>query len=279
MNVWITLSHAMSKKVKQMLYLVYYYHQDWCANDLALCYTGGRNHLRCDGAYHGGQSAGGWEREPSAAGPGGQQSNWQHSQAITSLPMILHIVTICFYFYCFFQTYRESILCVLLSFPLCNSSWQLVWIWRQRIIYLVGWKVHIMYAKVPLECCNPSQSLSCYYWRCSCSCQQESSRVYISEEMTLACCVYVSPLHQLAEVKVRILEAKQTLEECVAAQDFSRAAGLKDSITELENRRNQILQKIEESSQPADKEVCAEKVHDNPSSTNHRCLCYLIQHK
>uniref|UniRef100_A0A3Q3W0H3 Uncharacterized protein n=1 Tax=Mola mola TaxID=94237 RepID=A0A3Q3W0H3_MOLML len=74
---------------------------------------------------------------------------------------------------------------------------------------------------------------------------------------------------QLAEVKVRILEAKQTLEECVAAQDFSRAAGLKDSITELENRRNQILQKIEESSRPADKEVCAEK---NDPEILLRCL-------
>ncbi|XP_040002812.1 condensin complex subunit 3 [Xiphias gladius] len=64
---------------------------------------------------------------------------------------------------------------------------------------------------------------------------------------------------QLAEVKVRILEAKQTLEDCITAQEFSRAAELKDSITELENCRNQIIQKIAESSQPADKEVRTEK--------------------
>lgn len=65
---------------------------------------------------------------------------------------------------------------------------------------------------------------------------------------------------QLAEVKVLVLEAKQTLEECISAQDFSHAAQIKDSITELENRRNQILKEIEEGSQGADREVRAEKV-------------------
>lgn len=74
--------------------------------------------------------------------------------------------------------------------------------------------------------------------------------------------LYLHPT-QLAEVKVRILEAKQTLEECISAQDFSRAAKLKDSIIELEDRRNQILKEIEESSQGADKEVGTEKVHNN----------------
>lgn len=68
---------------------------------------------------------------------------------------------------------------------------------------------------------------------------------------------------QLAEVKVRILEAKQALEECISAQDFSRAAELKDSIMELENRRNQILKEIEESSHGGDREVRTEKVHNN----------------
>lgn len=69
-----------------------------------------------------------------------------------------------------------------------------------------------------------------------------------------------SPPLQLAEVKVRILEAKQTLEDCIAAQDFSRAAELKDSITELENSRNNIIQEIAAGNQPADKEVRTEKV-------------------
>ncbi|KAI3353201.1 hypothetical protein L3Q82_019761, partial [Scortum barcoo] len=74
---------------------------------------------------------------------------------------------------------------------------------------------------------------------------------------------------QLAEVKVRILEAKQTLEDCITAQDFSRAAELKDSITEFENRRNQIIHEIAESSQPADKEIRSEK---NDPETLLRCL-------
>uniref|UniRef100_A0A667WF66 Non-SMC condensin I complex, subunit G n=1 Tax=Myripristis murdjan TaxID=586833 RepID=A0A667WF66_9TELE len=73
----------------------------------------------------------------------------------------------------------------------------------------------------------------------------------------------------LAEVKVRILEAKQALEDCITAQEFSRAAELKDSITGLENHRNQIIQDIAESSQPADKEIRTEK---NDPETLLRCL-------
>lgn len=63
-------------------------------------------------------------------------------------------------------------------------------------------------------------------------------------------------------MKVRILEAKQTLEDCISAQEFSRAAELKNSITDLENHRNQILQEIAESNQVADKEVRTEKVYN-----------------
>lgn len=65
---------------------------------------------------------------------------------------------------------------------------------------------------------------------------------------------------QLAEVKVRILEAKQALEDFIAAQEFSRAAELKDVITGLENQRNQIVKEIAESNQPADREAPTEKV-------------------
>ncbi|KAK7929251.1 hypothetical protein WMY93_005646 [Mugilogobius chulae] len=74
---------------------------------------------------------------------------------------------------------------------------------------------------------------------------------------------------QLAEVKVHIMEAKQTLEDCITAQEFSRAAELKDSISELENRRNEILQEIAKSSQPAEKETRSEK---NDPETLLRCL-------
>ncbi|KAM9315045.1 condensin complex subunit 3 isoform 2-T2 [Pholidichthys leucotaenia] len=73
---------------------------------------------------------------------------------------------------------------------------------------------------------------------------------------------------QLAEVKVRILEAKQTLEDCIAAQEFSRAAELKDSITDLENHRSQIIQEISEKTQPTE-EVHTEK---NDPETLLRCL-------
>uniref|UniRef100_A0A7N8XZ18 Non-SMC condensin I complex, subunit G n=1 Tax=Mastacembelus armatus TaxID=205130 RepID=A0A7N8XZ18_9TELE len=78
----------------------------------------------------------------------------------------------------------------------------------------------------------------------------------------------------LAEVKVRILEAKQTLEDCVTAQEFSRAAELKDTIAELENHRNQIIQEIAEWNQPAEKEVRTEK---SDPETLQRCLTICAQ--
>uniref|UniRef100_A0A671X6A6 Non-SMC condensin I complex, subunit G n=1 Tax=Sparus aurata TaxID=8175 RepID=A0A671X6A6_SPAAU len=74
---------------------------------------------------------------------------------------------------------------------------------------------------------------------------------------------------QLAEVKVRIMEAKQTLEDCISAQEFNRAADIKNSVAELENQRNQIIQEMTESSQPADKDVRTEK---NDPETLLRCL-------
>ncbi|XP_019732206.1 condensin complex subunit 3 [Hippocampus comes] len=74
---------------------------------------------------------------------------------------------------------------------------------------------------------------------------------------------------QLAEIKVRIIEIKQALEECIAAQDFGRAAQLKDSITEQENQRNKVLEEIAASAQPADNEIRTEK---NDPETLLRCL-------
>ncbi len=58
---------------------------------------------------------------------------------------------------------------------------------------------------------------------------------------------------------MQIIEAKQTLEECISCQDFSRAAELKDSISRLEELKNQLAL---EASQPADniKEQRVEKV-------------------
>ncbi|MCJ8749069.1 hypothetical protein PDJAM_G00172130 [Pangasius djambal] len=62
---------------------------------------------------------------------------------------------------------------------------------------------------------------------------------------------------RLAEVKVCIMECKQQLEECISVQDFSRAAELKSSITELEELKNQLAQENMDT-EPA-KEQHAEK--------------------
>ncbi|XP_072517939.1 condensin complex subunit 3 [Salminus brasiliensis] len=43
---------------------------------------------------------------------------------------------------------------------------------------------------------------------------------------------------KLAEVKVCIMECKQELEECISREDFARAAELKESIAQLEERRS-----------------------------------------
>lgn len=91
------------------------------------------------------------------------------------------------------------------------------------------------------------------------------SELYLRNDFPL---LFMSPPPpQLAEVKVRIMEAKQTLEDCITAQEFNRAADIKNSIAEFENRRNQIIQEIAESSQPADKDIRTEKVHNNTGST------------
>uniref|UniRef100_A0A8C7J4L4 Non-SMC condensin I complex, subunit G n=1 Tax=Oncorhynchus kisutch TaxID=8019 RepID=A0A8C7J4L4_ONCKI len=71
---------------------------------------------------------------------------------------------------------------------------------------------------------------------------------------------------KLAEVKVGILEAKQALEECISNQEFNRAAELKDSITDLENLRNNILQ--EENTQQDDKETETRMEKILPSISN-----------
>lgn len=55
------------------------------------------------------------------------------------------------------------------------------------------------------------------------------------------------------------MEWKQQLEECISAQDFSRAAELKNSITELEELKNQLTQENTHA-EPA-KEQHAEKVY------------------
>ncbi|NWI92815.1 CND3 protein, partial [Pitta sordida] len=60
---------------------------------------------------------------------------------------------------------------------------------------------------------------------------------------------------KLAQVKVKIFEAKQALEECITAQDFSQASMLKEQITELENKKNDLMK----AEQPEVKEMRVEK--------------------
>ncbi|XP_050194722.1 condensin complex subunit 3 [Myiozetetes cayanensis] len=46
---------------------------------------------------------------------------------------------------------------------------------------------------------------------------------------------------KLAEIKVKLFEAKQALEECIALQDFNKASVLKEQITELERTKNDLI--------------------------------------
>ncbi|NXI99810.1 CND3 protein, partial [Psophia crepitans] len=75
---------------------------------------------------------------------------------------------------------------------------------------------------------------------------------------------------KLAEIKVKLLEAKEALQECVTLQDFNRASVLKDKITELEQAKNDLIKAAE---QPEIKEMRVEK---NDPETLLKCLmmCY-----
>ncbi|KAJ7398549.1 Condensin complex subunit 3 [Pitangus sulphuratus] len=46
---------------------------------------------------------------------------------------------------------------------------------------------------------------------------------------------------KLAEIKVKLFEAKQALEECITLQDFNKASVLKEQITELEHTKNDLI--------------------------------------
>ncbi|NWU91941.1 CND3 protein, partial [Upupa epops] len=75
---------------------------------------------------------------------------------------------------------------------------------------------------------------------------------------------------KLAKIKVEVFEAKQALEECVALQNFSEAAVLKEKIAELEQRKNEL---IKETEQPLIEETHVEK---SDPETMLKCLmmCY-----
>ncbi|XP_063165924.1 condensin complex subunit 3 [Candoia aspera] len=61
---------------------------------------------------------------------------------------------------------------------------------------------------------------------------------------------------KLSEIKVKLIEAKDALEKCVAVQDFGHASVLKERIIELEGVKSGLLKEAEESET---KEICVEK--------------------
>uniref|UniRef100_A0ACB8E6Q4 Uncharacterized protein n=1 Tax=Sphaerodactylus townsendi TaxID=933632 RepID=A0ACB8E6Q4_9SAUR len=71
---------------------------------------------------------------------------------------------------------------------------------------------------------------------------------------------------KLAEIKVKLMEAKDALEQSVAVQDFSQASLLKQRILELEGTKSELLREAEE---PQTKEISVEK--DDPE-TLLKCL-------
>ncbi|KAL2084401.1 hypothetical protein ACEWY4_019919 [Coilia grayii] len=78
---------------------------------------------------------------------------------------------------------------------------------------------------------------------------------------------------KLAEGKVQIMEAKQALEDAISAQDFGRAAELKDRISELEGAQAQL---VAEAAQPSnrEKEVRVEK---SDPETLLKCLTMFVE--
>uniref|UniRef100_A0A8C3JJ11 Non-SMC condensin I complex subunit G n=1 Tax=Calidris pygmaea TaxID=425635 RepID=A0A8C3JJ11_9CHAR len=75
---------------------------------------------------------------------------------------------------------------------------------------------------------------------------------------------------KLAEIKVKLFEAREALEECITLQDFNKASVLKEKITELEHNKNDLIKAAE---QPEIKEMRVEK---NDPETLLKCLimCY-----
>ncbi|XP_009077639.1 PREDICTED: condensin complex subunit 3, partial [Acanthisitta chloris] len=71
---------------------------------------------------------------------------------------------------------------------------------------------------------------------------------------------------KLAEIKVKLHEAKQGLEDCIALQDFNTASVLKETIAELEQTKNDLIKAAE---QPEIKEMRVEK---NDPETLLKCL-------
>ncbi|RLW09101.1 hypothetical protein DV515_00002905 [Chloebia gouldiae] len=76
----------------------------------------------------------------------------------------------------------------------------------------------------------------------------------------------------LAEIKVKLFEAKQALEECITLQDFNKASVLKEKITELEHTKNEMIKTAEQT------EIKEMRVEKNDPETLLKCLtmCYEV---
>lgn len=61
----------------------------------------------------------------------------------------------------------------------------------------------------------------------------------------------------MAEIKVKLIEAKEALENCITLQDFNQASKLKEEIRALEDAKISLLKETE---QLEIKEVHIEKV-------------------
>ncbi|XP_019509781.1 PREDICTED: condensin complex subunit 3 isoform X3 [Hipposideros armiger] len=75
---------------------------------------------------------------------------------------------------------------------------------------------------------------------------------------------------KMAEIKVKLIEAKEALENCITLQDFNQASELKEKIRALEDDKSNLLKETE---QLEIKEVHVEK---NDAETLQKCLilCY-----
>ncbi|XP_041909673.1 condensin complex subunit 3 isoform X2 [Corvus kubaryi] len=77
---------------------------------------------------------------------------------------------------------------------------------------------------------------------------------------------------KLAKIKMKLIEAKNALEECITLQDFNRAAVLKEEITELERTKNDLIKAAEQA------EIKEMPVEKNDPETLLKCLimCYEV---
>ncbi|NXC38737.1 CND3 protein, partial [Penelope pileata] len=71
---------------------------------------------------------------------------------------------------------------------------------------------------------------------------------------------------KLAEVKVKLFEAKAALEECITLQDFNKASVLKETITELELIKANLINEAEQC------EIKEMRVEKNDPATLLKCL-------